>query len=71
MKESVTCEAIVEEGKIQARQEDLLRLGRKRFGPPTASTERALRNLTDLDRLARLLDRLLDVSDWEELLATP
>ena len=75
MKESVTYQAIVEEGKIEgkieARQEDLLRLGRRRFGSPSKAAQSALNQITDLDRLDRFIDRLLDASSWEELLATP
>ena len=70
MKESVTYQAIVEEGKVKARQEDLLQLGRRRFGMLNPVAETALRGITDADRLARLIDALLDVSSWEELLAT-
>jgi hypothetical protein len=71
MKESVTYQAIVEEGLVRARQEVLLQLGRKRFGTPDAASEMALRGITDPDRLTRLIDALLDVSSWEALLATP
>lgn len=75
MKESVTYQAIVEEGKVlgkvQARQEDLLRLGHRRFGAPTQFAETTLRNEIDLGRLDHLVDRLLDASSWEELLAVP
>lgn len=68
MKESVTYQAIVEEGKIEARQEVLLELGAKRFGAPNEATEMAVRAITNLDRLRRLSDRLLEVSSWQELL---
>jgi hypothetical protein len=75
MKESVTYQAIVEEGEtkgaLRARQEDLLLLGRKRFGAPSPASEAALRGISDPDRLARLIDALLEVSSWDGLLATP
>ena len=83
MKDSVTYQAIVEEGEVKglvkgraegilrARLEDLLLLGRRRFGDPIAETEIALRGIADADRLARMIGALLDVSSWEELLATP
>ena len=67
MKDSVTYQANVEEGKI----DDLLRLGQRRFGAPSIAAEAALRAITDVERLARLIDRLLDASSWEELLSTP
>jgi hypothetical protein len=75
MKESVTYQAIVEEGelkgKVEARQEVLVQLGRKKFGMPDPTIAMALRGITDADRLTRLIDALLDVSSWKELLATP
>ena len=69
MKESVTYQAIVEEGVIQGVHEFLLRQGRKKFGIPDARTESTLRSITDLDRLNDLSERLLDVSNWSELLS--
>ncbi len=87
MKDSVTYQAIVEEGMamgeakgeargevkgiLRARLEDLLLLGRRRFGDPSAETEIALRGIADANRLARMIAALLDASSWEELLATP
>jgi hypothetical protein len=71
MKDSVTYQAIVEEGVVKGRQDALLRLGRRHLGSPSVLTEQALSGITDLDRLARLLDRLLDASSWDDLLATP
>jgi hypothetical protein len=71
MKDSVTYQAIVEEGMVKARQDDILRLGSKKFGAPGAAAEQSLRGITDPERLARLLDRLLDVSSWHDLLTVP
>ncbi len=70
MKESVTYQAIVEEGLVRARQEDLLQLGRERFGAPSTAIEPALRDITDPDHLARMIRALLHISSWEKLLAT-
>ena len=71
MKESATYQAIVEEGKIEARQEVLLELGNKRLGAPNKATEMAVRGITNLDRLKQMSDRLLEVSSWQELLEAP
>jgi hypothetical protein len=78
MKDSVTYQAIVEEGiekgiarGVQALQNLLLHLGLKNLGPADESVERAIRAIKDLDRLNRMGDRLLDVSTWQELLSTP
>lgn len=67
MKESDTYQAIVEEGEVKARQEVLLEQGQKRFGAPAEKTAMSVRAITDLGRLKRLNDRLLDVSSWQEL----
>jgi hypothetical protein len=75
MKDSVTYQAIVEEGEIKgilrARQEVLLQLGGRRFDVPSKATETALRSIADPGRLARMIGALLDVTNWDELLATP
>ncbi len=79
IEESVTYQAIVEEGRVKgelkgmlrARQDDILQLGRRRFGATSADTEAALRDIADAERLSRLHGALLDVSTWDELLATP
>ena len=59
------------EENLRLRKEDLLQLGRRRFGPPSTETEATLRSITDPDRLCRMIVALLDASNWEELLATP
>jgi hypothetical protein len=46
----------------------LLRLGRKKFGPPGERIEAAIAAIADLECLHELLDRILDVSSWDELL---
>ena len=73
MKESATYQAIIEEGRVEGRVEEaraiLLRQGTKRFGPPTPQTQAALDAITAIDRLELLSERLLDVENWDELLA--
>jgi hypothetical protein len=49
----------------------LLRMGRKRFGPPPPQVEAALQAIIDIDRLEQLSERLLDVTSWQELLDAP
>ncbi|HZY85817.1 MAG TPA: hypothetical protein VFE78_13365 [Gemmataceae bacterium] len=83
MRDSTTYQYILEEGRQEGRQEGLamgrveeaqrtlLRQGRIRFGAPDGATETALRAITDLERLEGLLDRLVTVSGWQELLAAP
>lgn len=79
MEESTTYQAIIAKGRAEGRAEGqavearkiLLRQGGKRFGPPDARTREAIEAITDIDRLEQLTERLLDVSSWDELLATP
>jgi len=59
------------EGKAEEARALLLRLGRKRLGVPDAATVAALEAITDLARLERLSEAILDVPGWAELLATP
>lgn len=56
--------------RAQEARRLLLRQGRKRFGEPDAATVAALEAITDLDRLERMSDAVLDAPGWTELLAT-
>jgi predicted transposase YdaD len=76
MKESSTYQAILAEGRTEGfgegREEEartlLLRLGRKRFGPPGRRISAAIKGITDVQRIEQLTERLLDVKSWDELL---
>ena len=76
MKESVTYQAILEEGKAEGEAEGkaeearkmLLLQGRDQFGEPSAKIVALLDAVTDLGRLEALVIRLLHVKSWEELL---
>jgi hypothetical protein len=57
------------EGRVQDARQVLLRHGRKKFGPPDERVETAIATTADLGRLHDLIDRVLDVSSWGELLA--
>lgn len=59
------------EGAMKELHETILHLGHKRFGQPEAATQAALTAITDLERLKRLRERLLEAGSWQELLATP
>ncbi len=43
-------------------------LGKRKFGPPDERTTQELEAIKDLNRLEHLSERLLDVSNWQELL---
>jgi predicted transposase YdaD len=57
------------EGAVDEARETLLRQGRKKLGPPREAVEAQITALGDLERLNHLLDRILEVSTWDELLA--
>ncbi len=77
MRDSVTYQAIVEEGFeigykigwLQGVRNVLLRRGRKKLGPPSMRVLAALHNITDEERLERLAERIDHVKSWKELLA--
>lgn len=71
MKESVTYQAIVQEGRIEEARRILLRLGGKRFGLPSEAIQVALNTTTSLEGLEALTDRISDVESWTELLGLP
>jgi hypothetical protein len=76
MKESVTYQAIIEEGETKGKAEGkveearnmILLMGRSQFGEPSTETEAALNALSDVRQLEKLGVRLLRAVSWEELL---
>jgi hypothetical protein len=68
MKESVTYQAIIEEGEEREARKMLLLMGRSCFGEPPPEVVAALDALTDVSRLEELGVRLLQASSWQELL---
>jgi hypothetical protein len=62
---------LIKEGRVKQTQSNILRLGGTRFGPPDDATKAAIESTEELDRLERLLDRILTASSWGELLAEP
>jgi hypothetical protein len=71
MEESDTYLAIIDEGREKEAKKVILRLGKRRLGPPDQATELTLEAITDLDRLERVLDRILDATNWQDLLDKP
>jgi hypothetical protein len=59
------------EGAVEHSRQTLLRLGSKKLGPPNERVEAEITAMGDLDRLHELIDRVLDVSTWDELMAAP
>lgn len=71
MRESSTYQYILEEGQTEYAHKTIIRQGRRRFGEPTEEITAAVKAITDLDRLDRILDRVQEAADWQELLRTP
>jgi hypothetical protein len=71
LRESSAYELFLDEGMIHEARKLVLRLGQARFGPLGEETRKAIEAIEELEPLERLLDRLLFVSNWSELLAEP
>ena len=71
MEDSTTYQWIMSKGEARGLVRMLLRQGRRKFGGPDPQTVQAVENITDIERLQALSERLLDASSWQELLATP
>jgi predicted transposase YdaD len=69
MRESVTYQAIIEEGHGEAKRDSLIKLGTKRFGPPPAEVRARISSVMDLDVLDAMLLRVLDATSWDDWLA--
>ncbi|MCW5935333.1 MAG: hypothetical protein KIT45_13715 [Fimbriimonadia bacterium] len=84
MKESVTYQAILQEGKEKGKAEGIsegleeglltearnlvLRLGGKRYGAADARVVSLLLGIDSLEQLEQLAERLLEAESWQELL---
>jgi hypothetical protein len=71
MQESDTYLAIIDEGKERATRDNILVVGEERFGPPAEAVQVQLANVTDLERLKRMLRRAVKAANWREILETP
>lgn len=72
MKESVTYQAILEEGRaegqLEAARKLLLDLGEQKFGKPDSKTAKRIKSIHKYKTLERFICRLLDADNWKELL---
>ena len=73
MEESSTIRAFIEEGRVNGMVEEarkiILRQGRIRFGEAGDAVVSRLDAISDLEKLEQLVERLLIVSSWDELLS--
>jgi hypothetical protein len=71
MQESDTYLAILDEGREQATRENILVFGEERLGPSDEALRSQLSNITDLERLKRMIRRAAKAASWQEILETP
>ncbi|HEX5446641.1 MAG TPA: hypothetical protein VFW87_22675, partial [Pirellulales bacterium] len=71
LEESDTYLMILEQGEERARRGDLLMFGEERFGAADETVRAQLANVTDLERLKRMVRRAATAGNWKEILDTP
>jgi hypothetical protein len=71
MQESDTYLMIVDEGQEKETREDIRVVGEKRLGPPDEAVNSLLSNVTDLERLKRMIRRAAKAASWQEIVDTP
>jgi hypothetical protein len=75
MRESVTYQAILEEGRregaVTAARKFLLLLGHQYLGEPSKAMRRTVEAITDLTCLERMCVRLAEAESWQDLLQEP
>jgi hypothetical protein len=71
MRDSDTFMSIIDEGRLEEVKKVVLRLGQKKLGVADETVRAFVAGNEDVDHLEFLLERILDVKSWQELLATP
>jgi hypothetical protein len=71
MQESDTYLMILEEGEEKATRAAILAFGEELLGPPPDAVRTQLANVTDLDRLKRMVPRTARAATWQQILDTP
>jgi hypothetical protein len=61
----------IEKGRLEEARKMILRIGHKRLGPPEEAVKSDLAGISSSERLELLLERVIEVASWRELLATP
>lgn len=60
-----------ERGEKKARREGILLVGEARLGAADNTVQEKLRDVTDLERLKRMLVAAATAANWQEILDTP
>ena len=69
MHKKVAWDEAVDEGQLKMGRRAILSQGRHLFGEPPPKIEAALTTVDDPERMGRMLDAILNVKSWKELLA--
>lgn len=70
LRDSSAWDIIREDIQADALRDVIVPLGEQRFGVPSEATITTLQAISDPERLKRMTQRILQVSSWDELLAT-
>ena len=70
MEESVFWQIVEEKGEVKGERNAVLRVGARRFGAVPPAVQERLAQISSLPTLQAMLDRVLDVASWDELLQT-
>jgi hypothetical protein len=71
IEESSVYQGILKKGRADHARTILTRHGTKKFGPPDEQAQARIAAIADTDRLDELVDLVLDVASWDELLGPP
>lgn len=71
MQESDTYLMIVDEGKEKQAKKSIVLVGEERLGAADEAVKSKINDVTDLDRLDRMIRRAVKAASWQEILETP
>lgn len=71
LEESDTYLMILEQGEERAMRRSIVLVGEAKFGPVGESVRSRLAEVTDIDRLARMVTKAATAANWQEILDTP
>jgi hypothetical protein len=71
VQQSDTCLAILDERQVKYATKALMLVGEERCGLPPEGVKKQIENITDLERLDRMLRRVAKATTWDEILEEP
>lgn len=67
LEDSSTFRGVYDEGERAGLRKILIRMGTKRFGPPTTTTIAVLDTIEDIDSLQDLIECVVDAKSWSNV----